>query len=328
MILTNQAFRQSPRWTRETVTICAPGESPDTLPALLQAFRLWHRARRASAVVTMSPRVSLAYGLLCALTRRPSRQILCEVFLDDPRPSSLAWRVKTALFRHVARRALGVIVNSGPEIALTAARWRIPPSRIRFVPVCTTVDAPSAVPPASPPAVVCAGRTLRDLDTLFAAAHAIRAPVVLVTSAAQPLPSPVPANLTVLRELPLDDFRRTLSSAAVVVLPLLPAPRSTGQVVFLEAMSFAKPLVTTRAAGTVDYLRDRENALLVPPSDPAALAAAVNELLDDPALAARLGAAALADIRSRHSPDAHALARLTAVRELAGLPPSAPAGSP
>lgn len=324
MILTNQAFFQSPRWTRDTVSVCGPGESPDALPALSQTLRLRRLAPRASAVVTMSPRVSLAYGLLCALARRPSRQILCEVFLDDPRPRSPLWRLKTALFRFVARRALGVLVNSTPEIEAVADRWRIPPSRIRFVPLCTTVDSPSAVPPASPPTVVCAGRTLRDLPVLFAACPNIRAPVVLVTSADQPLPGPVPANMTVLRELPLGEFRKTLAAAAVVALPLLPAPRSTGQVVFLEAMSFGKPVVTTRAPGTVDYLRDGGNALLVPPSDPDALAAAVNRLLDDPPLAARLAAAALADIQTLYSPDVHALARLTAIRDLAGLPPAPP----
>ena len=130
--------------------------------------------------------------------------------------------------------------------------------------------------------------------------------------------------MTVLRELPLADFRQTLASAAVVALPLLPAPRSTGQVVFLEAMSFGKPLVTTRAPGTVDYLRDAENALLVPPRDPDALAAAVNRLLDDPPFAARLASAALADTLSVFSPDAHALARLAAIRDLASIPSPPP----
>lgn len=319
MILTNQAFFQSPRWAAATTSICASGESPDTLPALVQAFRLWRRAPRASAVVTMGPRASLAYGLLCAATFRPSRQILCEVFLDDVRPRSLLWRIKTALYRFVARRALGVLVNSTPEIVATADRWRIPASRIRFVPICTTIDSPSAVPPASPPVVVCAGRTLRDLPTLFAAAPAIHAPITLVTSRDQPLPGPVPPNMTVLRELPVAEFRKTLASAAVVALPLLPASRSTGQVVFLEAMSFGKPVVSTRAPGTVDYLRDAENALLVPPRDPDALAAAVSRLLDDPPFAARLGAAALADTLSRFSHDAHALARLAAIRDLSSL---------
>ena len=44
-------------------------------------------------------------------------------------------------------------------------------------------------------------------------------------------------------------------------------------------------------------LRHRENALLVPPRDPDALAGAVLELLADPGLAGRLAAQAAADSR-------------------------------
>jgi len=52
---------------------------------------------------------------------------------------------------------------------------------------------------------------------------------------------------------------------------------------------------------------DGETALLAPPDDPAAFAAAVERLLGDPALAARLGAAA-ARAAERWSWDARAAA--------------------
>ncbi|MBR6021633.1 MAG: glycosyltransferase family 4 protein [Kiritimatiellae bacterium] len=314
MILTNQAFVQSPRWTAAVTSICAEGESPDTLPPLVQAVRLLRGAPRARVVLTMGPRASLAYGLLAALLGRRSRQVLCEVFLDDEWPQSWRWRAKTALYRFVARRAEGVIVNSTPEIAEVSRRWGIPEERVRFVPICTTVAEPRAVPAEEPPTVVCAGRTLRDLPTLFAAVPSIRAQVVLITSGEQKLPGPVPENVTVLRDLPLDEFRARLAAAAVVALPLLPAPRSTGQVVFLEAMSFGKPVVTTRAHGTVDYIRDGVDGLLVPPGDPEAMAAAVNAVLDDPGLAGRLSAGALEAVRGEFSPDTHALRRLAALK--------------
>jgi glycosyltransferase involved in cell wall biosynthesis len=59
----------------------------------------------------------------------------------------------------------------------------------------------------------------------------------------------------------------------------------------LEAMSFARPVIATPIAGVRDLVRDGENGLLVPPGDASALAAALRRLDDDPALAARLGAA-------------------------------------
>lgn len=104
--------------------------------------------------------------------------------------------------------------------------------------------------------------------------------------------------------------------AAVVAIPLLPSERSTGQVVLFEAMALGKPVVATRATGTIDYLRDGENALLVAPGDADALAAAVNRLLQDRECARRLGLAAAQDGRNELDAERHAERKLAAVREL------------
>lgn len=58
----------------------------------------------------------------------------------------------------------------------------------------------------------------------------------------------------------------------------------------LEAMAVGRPVVATGLGGSGEYLHDGENCLIVPPADPAALAAAVERLAHDPALRARLRA--------------------------------------
>ncbi len=63
-------------------------------------------------------------------------------------------------------------------------------------------------------------------------------------------------------------------------------------VALLEAMAAGRPIVATRVGGIPDAVRDGVDGLLVPPADPAALAAAVAALLGDPARAAGLAAAA------------------------------------
>ena len=57
----------------------------------------------------------------------------------------------------------------------------------------------------------------------------------------------------------------------------------------VELMACGTPLVATSAGALPEVVGDA--ALVVPPGDPEALAAAVGRLLDDPELAARLGAA-------------------------------------
>jgi glycosyltransferase involved in cell wall biosynthesis len=60
----------------------------------------------------------------------------------------------------------------------------------------------------------------------------------------------------------------------------------------LQAMLCALPIVTTPVGAILEAVSDGETALVVPPQDAAALTAAIARLLDDGALAARLGEAA------------------------------------
>ena len=164
--------------------------------------------------------------------------------------------------------------------------------------------------------VLSIGRTLRDLEALVAAARRVAAPFVVVAGATDRVPEPLPANVRVLRDVPLAESHALLRRAAVVAIPLLPAERSTGQVVLFEAMALGKPVVATRAVGTVDYVRDGENGLLVAPGDAAALAEAIQRLLREPELARRLAAAALEDCRRELSPERHAERKLAAIAAL------------
>jgi phosphatidylinositol alpha-mannosyltransferase len=61
--------------------------------------------------------------------------------------------------------------------------------------------------------------------------------------------------------------------------------------VLVEAMAAGLPVVASDTAGYDEVVTDGVDGLLVPPSDPAALAGAAGRVLDDPKLAARLAAA-------------------------------------
>ncbi len=71
----------------------------------------------------------------------------------------------------------------------------------------------------------------------------------------------------------------------------------------LEALAAGTPLAATAVRGVRELLRHEETALLVPPGDVEALAAAARRLLDDAELARSLAARGLEEA-ARHTEDA------------------------
>ncbi len=88
-----------------------------------------------------------------------------------------------------------------------------------------------------------------------------------------------------------DDLKVHLHAARLYAFPSVGAAEAFG-IVQIEAMAVGLPIVNTNLPTGVPHVaRQGLEALTVPPNDPAALAAAIAQLLTDRALAQRLGAA-------------------------------------
>ena len=121
-----------------------------------------------------------------------------------------------------------------------------------------------------------------------------------------------------------DDVRPFYALADVMALP----SHSEGSpVALLEAMAAGVPVVATAVGGVPEVAADGESALLVPPRDPRAFAAALGRVLTDAALARTLSANAAARVAADFSTEARARALVEFYRGLvagaAGLRPAA-----
>jgi len=95
----------------------------------------------------------------------------------------------------------------------------------------------------------------------------------------------------------------------------------TGRVIpnkAFQALACGTPLVTGDTPAARELLRDGESALLVPPGDPEALAAAIRRLAGDPELARTLGAGGLAAYRDQASEAVLGARWLDLVEQLVG----------
>jgi glycosyltransferase involved in cell wall biosynthesis len=296
-----------PDVTFDAVDIAHRPRPPRDVASVLRLRRLL--ARHAPDVVHAHGQRAGALSVLAlAGTRRPATVVTVH---NAAPPGAVAGAVYRALERLTARRADAVLCVS-PDLADRMRRAGARDVSLAVVP------APPAVSPSAGatgraradigaggrPVVLAVGRLApqKGFDVLIEAMTILarRDPApVLVIAGDGPLASQLAdrsrAAGTDVRFLgQRADVPALLAAADVVAVP----SRWEGQpLIVQEALRAGRPLVASRAGG-IPRLTGEDAALLVPPGDPAALASAVDALLDDHVRARALGTAALARARA------------------------------
>jgi glycosyltransferase involved in cell wall biosynthesis len=264
-------------------------------------YRLLERivARGADLVLCVSP--DLERRMRAARAHRVERAVIAAPDIGSgpaasPPPATAAHGQKAA--------ASSAVTTSAGKAASARASDASGPARAGSAPGAAITrlagSSSAGAVPGNRPVVLAVGRLAaqKGFGVLLEAAAAWRDldPVPLVVIAGDgPLAGALRARaaelgLDVLFPGHRDDVPALLAAAAVFVLP----SRWEGQpLVLQQALRAGAPVVATRVGG-VPVLAGQDAALLVPPGDVRALAAAVRSVLTDPALAPRLRAAAAA----------------------------------
>jgi glycosyltransferase involved in cell wall biosynthesis len=318
------------------------GGFPEPLTFSLRARRLLRA--RAGDFDVVHDNQTLGYGLL-GLSRvglplvttvhhpvQIDRDIELRAAATRGRRISLRrWYAFTRMQRRVAPRLPHVLTVSEASRAEITESLGVPGSRIRVVPVGTdpAVFAPDPRVRRVPGRIVTTASAdvpLKGLPTLVEALAKLRterpAELVVVGSARDGGPVAAAVERYGLADavrftgrIDTDALVHELRAASVAVVPSLFEGFSLPAV---EAMACGTPLVATTAGALPEVAGpDGEAALLVPPGDAGALAAAVGAVLDRPDLGARLGGAGRARVLTRYT--WQATARATAERYYAAL---------
>lgn len=99
------------------------------------------------------------------------------------------------------------------------------------------------------------------------------------------------SNVELLDSLGHEEAMQLLAASDVLVCP---SRDETMPIVLLEAMSLGKAIICTNVGGIAEWIRDGENGMLIPSEDTQALATAIERVIRDDELRAKLGAAARA----------------------------------
>jgi glycosyltransferase involved in cell wall biosynthesis len=167
-----------------------------------------------------------------------------------------------------------------------------------FLPIRIDTDfyCPGHTPPApdGKPYVLSVGGDLsRDFATLVKAVQVCRSwgrhDFRCLIKTHLPVAAEAPGVEVLRDQVSWTDLRELYRGAAVVALPLADTVSAGGITTLLEAMAVGRPVVTSASRGIRDYVKDGDTALVVPTSDPEAMARAILQTLDNRATAEQLG---------------------------------------
>ncbi len=210
-----------------------------------------------------------------------------------------------ALFRPLITGARIVIAPS-PYLAAEARRFGA--ADVRVVPYGIEIP-PLPGPSDEPPHVLFAGRLSPEKGILEFVEATEGLPRRVVGDG--PLRSGVPAALGF---VPPSEMGGYYERAAVVCVP---SRREGYGITARQAMAHGRAVVATRVGGLADAIEHGRTGLLVEPGRPDELRGAVERLLDDAELRARLGAAARAHAASAFSVDVELEQLLAVYRDAA-----------
>ena len=256
--------------------------------------------------------IAAGHGIVGNLRARPWLVALLPLFLWNFRRAAVRhdadlvhahWLV-SGLVAATLRRPY-VVQPWGTDVALLGRLpWRFPRvvAASRFladamggaVVVPTAVTIPSQVAGGDDGYTLFAGRLSAEkgIEEFLAASDGL--PRVIVGGG----PVDVPEGVG-----PVADLAPYYARAAVVAVP---SRREGYGMVAREAMAHGRAVVASDVGGLRDAIDDGVDGVLVPPRDVAALRAALEQLLGDPELRARLGAAARAKAEREWSREAMA----------------------
>jgi glycosyltransferase involved in cell wall biosynthesis len=278
---------------------------------VFQAFWVMGTQRRCACVVatTESPALPVLMLKSVGLIRRPV--VVVSVAL-------LHAKYTTGLRRALWRRCIGladaVIVYAADQVPTIRARFRLSSARVVTVPLGVDTDFFSQWEDDEKhdddEFVLSVGTNEgKDYATLMRAMPSGRALRVVTDAhnaeviARNDRPD---VTVTVEQAVPIDRLRALYRAATVHVIPLHESPISSGQTVLLENMALGKAVIVSDVSGIRDYVEPGVTATVVPPGDVSALRDAIETAFRAPSVGKRIGRAAAAAVRQRHSAEGFA----------------------
>ncbi|MCB8987622.1 MAG: glycosyltransferase family 4 protein [Ardenticatenaceae bacterium] len=270
-------------------------------PNLVLAWACYQLRRRYRVIFTDGEQVGLPLALLLKFLNfgaRPRHLMIVHILSVGKKMVFLDW---LRLQSHIDI----FFVYSAWQKQFIEQRWHVPGDRVVLTPFMVDdaffapaeagkIDDLLGLNGQNKPIICAVGLEFRDYPTLMQAVNGLDVQVVI--AAASPwskredttADQEIPDNVLV-RRFTQYELRELYAQSAFLVMPLYNVNFQAGVTALLEAMAMEKAVICSRTPGQTDVVVEGETGIYVPPEDPAALRAAISELLVQPEEMRRLG---------------------------------------
>jgi len=263
----------------------------DSLPLLdwITHFRHGFRAMTSKAdivVANFPPLILTCCFWKIALLRR-TKVVGWSFNFGDGSRSRLA-KAAGLLFRSASK----LIIHSTKERDRYATAFGLDKDQLIFVPLqrgdLARIEVDGLEIPGQEYAIAM-GSAGRDYKTLVEAMSSLDFNLLLIAKDSSVQGIDLPENVDLRSGLTLEECLVLAKNAEFMVVPIGELENASGQVTVVSAMQLGLPIIATRCPGTVDYLTDQKDALMVEPFDVSAMRAAIQEVHTNKGLASSLG---------------------------------------
>lgn len=315
-ILTDIKIMQSEEWRRSTVNIDDLNFLKTNLHKIRMMFSgniiystikyliLILNMRKFDVIISGNIRTAQFIGLIRKLfCMKYPKHIILEFRLDKDRPGIL-WNMKKILQNFAFSSVNLIVVSSSGEIEMYSVNNRLNISRdkLKYIPFHTNITVPRMID-NNENYILSAGKAGRDYALLVNAVRNMGVDVKIVSDRDSVNGINIPENVELYIDIDHSDYMKLLEKCMFVVVPLKYLPMSTGQVVILEAMALGKAVIATRTLGTVDYIKNNHNGILVEHDNPIELKEAISLLIRDNEFRKKLTDNALFSVKALHTFD-------------------------
>lgn len=228
--------------------------------------------RRPAGIVTVFPQLAVTVALLKKLSGRKKVPLIAWCFnLAQPYEG-----IKGKLARFCLPAVDLFVVHSRAEIDIYSSWLQLPRERFVFVPLSAKLPTGETWTERSDePYIVALGTANRDYALLAEAAGQLGYKTIIVAGAHAVENIQAPPCVSFRSGLTLAECHQLALHSRINVIPIADIDAPSGQVTVIESMMRGVPLVATACAGTLDYINDGVDGILVAPGDVQAMVRAL-----------------------------------------------------